>query len=985
MSHIQDLLDNGWITECTGPWGSMIVLAAKPHQEPITWVEDFIWRMCISYRKLNSMTRPFEYPIPRCNDAIEDFGNAHGTLFMMSLDNWLGYHQIAVNQADQEKLAFFGPDDKKYTFRVMPFGPQNAPAVYTAMMRCLQTQWEALFTSTHPHNTAHYGCRIIIDNIIAWSTSQETLTDYLACMLRIFLKYRLSLKLSKCDFLKTRVEYVGHGLQPKGNSPAQSKFCMINDWPTPTTLGSLHSFMSLCNFYAKYCPYFKVNLSPYRTLLRTGTRDTPIKPTDWTPELEALFLKLKHDLTSSPVLARFDSTNPAFLKTDYSSFGMGYVLMQPDNSASSFAAVARLTEGCDNDFDTTMKGARLCPVKFGSRRCDRSKQSYHSFVGETACGRWAICHNRPHLYGQHFFWLCDCSAVKEVLCYEGDIHQVRRWAQELLGYDFTVLHQPSRMMQDADALSRFYGPLISAHLSIAHSLATSDHASRPFAYASTAFPQHTVRRPTHPPPGYTIEPPVPPTPNHATTLVNIPVRILPVPTHTSRPPPSHSAQSSTNVFVTARHCHWYSIHPGFGTISAALSLHSTLGTFVFSAIHASLPHANLGQTHFQFDHSHIASLSDIISICSTLAASTPAIPTPSKRQRQLPPVCRTAPVRPTSAPPQLQPHTATGHHATRDNPVQTTHQPDVSTLNLCSHDVTAPRPIDPSTKHRPTDPAIRPTNPFTKPHATDPITPPRPLDPAHPSRPHNTMGTTHAPEPITSPPTPPPNHVPTVPHSNPPATTTVVQTPSGTSGYATPTTYRNTPGREQLPDPCTPSTRRITWEHHSAMLDRTSATTYAPPPNHDHSEDDTGSHRSLPRPYPSLLAASSLAPGYQPSPDARFRLPLPSHHSARAALLASPSLLPNPDAPHRAPNVFRLPLVGTLTFLHRQQQPLAHPPSPSPATGLVALQQLPLLVAPRRRSGRDPVDRHMFSTPHTPGNPQLNPFGTRPGHPPGNP
>ena len=95
-----------------GLWGSMIVLAAKPHQEDITRVEDFVWRMCVSYRKLNSVTHPFEYPIPRCDNAIEDFGNAHGTLFMMSLDNRQGYHQIAVNPGDQEKLAFFGPDDK---------------------------------------------------------------------------------------------------------------------------------------------------------------------------------------------------------------------------------------------------------------------------------------------------------------------------------------------------------------------------------------------------------------------------------------------------------------------------------------------------------------------------------------------------------------------------------------------------------------------------------------------------------------------------------------------------------------------------------------------------------------------------------------------------------------------------------------------------------------------------------------------------------
>ena len=64
MKQIVSLLKNDWIKECAGPWGSMIVLAAKPHQEDITDITKFIWRMCVSYRILNSVKKPFEYPIP---------------------------------------------------------------------------------------------------------------------------------------------------------------------------------------------------------------------------------------------------------------------------------------------------------------------------------------------------------------------------------------------------------------------------------------------------------------------------------------------------------------------------------------------------------------------------------------------------------------------------------------------------------------------------------------------------------------------------------------------------------------------------------------------------------------------------------------------------------------------------------------------------------------------------------------------------------
>ena len=70
MEHIEALLKKDWIEECHGPWGSLIVLAPKPHQEHVDDINDFVWRMCVSYRAINAVTRPFTYPIPRCDNAI---------------------------------------------------------------------------------------------------------------------------------------------------------------------------------------------------------------------------------------------------------------------------------------------------------------------------------------------------------------------------------------------------------------------------------------------------------------------------------------------------------------------------------------------------------------------------------------------------------------------------------------------------------------------------------------------------------------------------------------------------------------------------------------------------------------------------------------------------------------------------------------------------------------------------------------------------
>ena len=59
-----------------------------------------------------------------------------------------------------------------------------------------------------------------------------------------------------------------------------------------------------------------------------------------------------------------------------------------------------------------------------------------------------------------------------------------RWAHNLLGYQFTVIHRSNKLMGDVDALRRRYGLLICSRLQIAHVLKIGDEKSRPAAYFS---------------------------------------------------------------------------------------------------------------------------------------------------------------------------------------------------------------------------------------------------------------------------------------------------------------------------------------------------------------------------------------------------------------------------------------------------------------------------------------------------------------------
>ena len=125
----------------------------------------------------------------------------------------------------------------------MPFGPGNAPAFYTCMILVFRVEYDSLFKERRPNDTAHKGSSTIIDDILLWSTSLDTLLAYFDCVCSVFMKYRVTFQLKKCAFVTNRIEYVGHDITPNGNCPAQSKFDLITDWPLPATAQSVSRFL----------------------------------------------------------------------------------------------------------------------------------------------------------------------------------------------------------------------------------------------------------------------------------------------------------------------------------------------------------------------------------------------------------------------------------------------------------------------------------------------------------------------------------------------------------------------------------------------------------------------------------------------------------------------------------------------------------------------------------------------------------------------
>jgi hypothetical protein len=176
-----------------GRWLFKALLAPKPHQEHVPDINKFVWLFYVNYIPLNSVTQIIAYPIPCCDLAFnEEFGQ--GAFFWL-WDAPMGYHQLAVALASQEKLAFQGLNAIKWTYTVMPFGPTNGPATFITFIHNIDSQWKAMAQQKGLIINDNTNTKIIINNIYSWAKSFPMALIYIECQVCVCQAYRLSLSL----------------------------------------------------------------------------------------------------------------------------------------------------------------------------------------------------------------------------------------------------------------------------------------------------------------------------------------------------------------------------------------------------------------------------------------------------------------------------------------------------------------------------------------------------------------------------------------------------------------------------------------------------------------------------------------------------------------------------------------------------------------------------------------------------------------------
>lgn len=118
---VADLLQNNFVRPSSSPWSSPCLLVPKP---------DGTQRFCTDFRKVNAVTVPDAYPLPRVEDCIDNIGWAR---FVTKLDLLKGYWQVPLTPRASAISAFVTADNF-LQYNVLAFGRRNAPATFQSLV-----------------------------------------------------------------------------------------------------------------------------------------------------------------------------------------------------------------------------------------------------------------------------------------------------------------------------------------------------------------------------------------------------------------------------------------------------------------------------------------------------------------------------------------------------------------------------------------------------------------------------------------------------------------------------------------------------------------------------------------------------------------------------------------------------------------------------------------------------------------------------------
>ncbi|MDR3548743.1 MAG: reverse transcriptase, partial [Candidatus Pacebacteria bacterium] len=321
-----------------------------------------------------------------------------------------GYHQIRISPEDVPKTAFrtrYG----HFEFLVLPFGLTNAPGTFMHLMH--QTFREYLDDFV----------LVFLDDILIFSKTLEEHERHVTAVMEKLRANKLYAKESKCEFVQSEVEFLGHIVGCNGVRMMEDKVRAISDWPVPTKVGDIRAFLGTAGYYRKFIKDFSKIATPLSEL----TKDSVTF--EWGSSQQTAFKQLKDAIAHGPVLILPDPKLPFVVHTDASGFAVGAVLQQD-------------------------QGHGLQPVAYLSKKMLDAETRYPVHEQELLAIIHALRTWRHHLSGCKFKVMTDHKSLQFFQTQPMLSGRQSRWKDILANFDFDIEYIEGKTNVVADGLSR---------------------------------------------------------------------------------------------------------------------------------------------------------------------------------------------------------------------------------------------------------------------------------------------------------------------------------------------------------------------------------------------------------------------------------------------------------------------------------------------------------------------------------------------------
>jgi hypothetical protein len=401
-----ELIDLDVIEHSNSPFSSPIVPVRKKNGQ---------LRMCIDYRKINSVTKTEKYPMPTVADSIYSVQNVQ---YFSKLDLVKGYYQIPLDSDSRQYTAFSTPHNH-YQFKRLAFGLKNSGIYFQRAMQEILADFKF-------HNVI-----VFIDDILIMSESFEKHLELTEQVLTTLKNNGITVNVSKCEFFKNEVGFLGHVLSREGIRKSEEYMDKVKHYPKPETVTQLRQFLGLVNFQGKFVD----NLSTICKPLNEKTGGSKKKKLEWDENMDRAFETLKDKLTKEVLLSFPEyrkGAAPLELSVDASGVGVGGCLQQLQKGIYRTIGFAAMT--------------------FSKAQCN-----YSTIERELCAIRWGVKIFRPFLFGVKFIIHTDHKPLIYLQNLSQDNSKLMRTITELAEYDFNIKYKPGKDNGAADALSRIVG------------------------------------------------------------------------------------------------------------------------------------------------------------------------------------------------------------------------------------------------------------------------------------------------------------------------------------------------------------------------------------------------------------------------------------------------------------------------------------------------------------------------------------------------